>query len=97
MSAPAVPGYLESGDSAERQEDPTQNKIIRDPSNACAQERQASEQSKVARLGVHSRSRLERGSNRAAPPCARVDGKTMSAPGGMAGHLSGSDRATRCP
>src|SRR5262249_27257712 len=48
-----------------------------------------------------SRSRLERGSDQAAPPCARVDGlepsyRTFSR-GRSAGHLSGSDRATRCP
>jgi len=67
-------GYAESGDRTERDKDPTQNKITRDPGDARAEERQARKQSKVARLGVHSRSRLERGSDQAAPPCARVDG-----------------------
>src|SRR6516162_105067 len=74
MSAPVPFGYAESGDRTERDKDPTQNKITRDPGDARAEERQARKQSKVARLGVHSPSRLERGSDQAAPPCARVDG-----------------------
>ena len=53
MSAPVPLGYGVSGDSAEREKDRTQNKMIRDPGDACAEERQTSEQSKVARLGVH--------------------------------------------
>jgi hypothetical protein len=68
MSAPVPLGYAESGDCTERKKDPTQNKMTRDPGDACAEERQGGEQSKVARLGVHSRSRLERGSDQAAPP-----------------------------
>ena len=55
MSVPVVPGYLESGDSTERNEDTTQNKIPRDPSDTCAEERQAAEQNKVACSSVHSR------------------------------------------
>ena len=47
------------------------NKITRDPGDARAEKRQARKQSKVARLGVHSCFRLERGSNQAAPPCVR--------------------------
>jgi hypothetical protein len=73
MSEPVPLGYAESGNYTEREKDPTQNKMIRDPGDACAEERQGGEQSKVPRLGVHSRSRLERGSDQAAP-CARVDG-----------------------
>ena len=52
------------------QKDQTKNKVIQNPGEACAEERQGGEQSKVARLGVHSRSRLERGSDWAAPPSA---------------------------
>src|SRR5262245_38764023 len=69
MSAP-LPGYAESG-YTEPKEDRTQNKVIQNPGEACAKEREGGEQGKVARLGVHSRSRLERGSDQAAPPlCA---------------------------
>jgi hypothetical protein len=61
---------------------------------------QGGQQSKVARFGVHFRSRLERGSDQAAPPLARVDGlEPMKKPcprGRPAGHLS-EDRAARCP
>ena len=54
MSAPVPLGYAESGDAAEREKDPTQNKMTRDPGDACAEERQGGEQSKVSRrLGVH--------------------------------------------
>src|SRR5262245_1962495 len=75
MSAPVPLGYLDSGDYTEREKDRTQNKIIREPGEACAEERQGAEQNKGERLGVHIRSRLERGSDQAAPPAwARVDG-----------------------
>jgi hypothetical protein len=67
MSAPVLLGYAESGDYTERKKDRTQNKVTPTPGEACAEERQGGEQSKVARLGVHSRSRLERGSDQAAP------------------------------
>src|SRR6266568_1448424 len=72
MSAPVPLGYGVRGDSAEREKDRTQNKMIRGPGDACAEERQGGEQSKVARLGVHSRSRLERAATRL--PLARADG-----------------------
>jgi hypothetical protein len=64
MLAPVPLGYGVSGDSAESEKDRTQNKVIPTPGEACAEEREGGEQSKVARLGVHSRSRLERGSDR---------------------------------
>ena len=64
-------GYAESGDCTEREKDPPQNNMIGNRGDACEEERQADEQKKVARLGVNSRSRLERGSDQAAPPlCA---------------------------
>ena len=63
MSVPVVPDYLESGDAAEHEKDRTQNKVIQNPGDACAEQRQGGEQSKVAHLGVQSRSRLERGSD----------------------------------
>jgi hypothetical protein len=53
MSALLVQGYLESGDSPEHEKDQTQNKVIGNQGDTCAEERQTSEQSKVARLGVH--------------------------------------------
>src|SRR5262245_2715442 len=74
MSAPAPLGYAANGDSTERQEDPIPNEIIRDPSYACAEERQGDEQSKVARLGVHSCPDLKGAATKLPLPCARVDG-----------------------
>jgi hypothetical protein len=68
MSAPVPLGYADSGDCTEREKDRTQNKVIENQGDACAEERQSGEQSKVARFGVHSPSRLERGSDQAAPP-----------------------------
>src|SRR5438128_9257911 len=76
MSAPVPLGYAESGDGTEREKDPTQNKMIRDPGDACAEERQGSEQSKVARLGVHCCLALvpdEKGAATRLPP-TRVEG-----------------------
>jgi hypothetical protein len=67
MSAPVPLGYAESGGCTERQKTATHNEMIQDPSDACAEQRQAAEQNKVARFSVHFRSRLERGSNQAAP------------------------------
>jgi hypothetical protein len=58
MSAPVLLGYAEGGDYTERKTNVTPT-----PGEACAEQRQGGEQSKVARLGVHSRSRLERGSD----------------------------------
>jgi hypothetical protein len=53
MSAPVPLGYAESGDAAEREKDQTQNKVTPTPGEACAEERQRGEQSKVSRrLGV---------------------------------------------
>src|SRR5262245_28296727 len=97
-----VQGDLDGGDSPEQKKDQPPNKVIGNQGDTCAEQRQGDEQSNIARLGVHSRSRLERGSDQAAPSSsARVDGlepyETLSAPSGTAGHLSGSDRATRCP
>jgi len=74
MSVPLVPGYFESRGSPEHEKDQTDSKVIGNQGDACAEERQASERSKVARPGVHSRSRLGKGSDQAAPPFARVDG-----------------------
>jgi hypothetical protein len=59
MSALLVQGYPNSGDSPERKKDRTQNKVIGKKGDACAEERQGAEQSKVARFGVHSRPRME--------------------------------------
>src|SRR5262245_40956404 len=100
MSAPILLGQVESGDSTECKKDRIQNKVIQIPSDACTGERQGGEQSKIARLGVHSRSRLKRGSDQAAPLLGReltALNRIMLPRGGTAGHLSGSDRATRCP
>ncbi len=63
MSAPVLLGYAEGGDYTERKKDRTQNNVTPTPGEACAEQRQGGDQSKVARLGVHSRSRLERGSD----------------------------------
>ena len=59
MSAPVVLGYAEGGGCPERKKDRTQNNVIQNPGDACAEQRHGGEQSKVARLGVHSRLRLE--------------------------------------
>src|SRR5262245_64810430 len=54
MSASRLPGYFESGGYPERKKDQTKNKVIQNPGEACAEERQDGEQSKVSRrLGVH--------------------------------------------
>src|SRR5262245_58831537 len=103
MSAPAPFGYADSGDSAEHKKDRTQNNVIRNPGDACAEERHGGEQSKIARLGVHSCPDLKGAATRLPLPSARVDGleppmrKPCLPRRGTAGHLSGSDRATRCP
>ena len=71
MSEPVPLGYAENGNYTERKKDRTQNNVTPAPGEACAEERQGGKQSKVTRLGVHPRSRLERGSDQAAPPlCA---------------------------
>ena len=73
-------GYAEGGDYTKRKKDRTQNKVIQNPGDACAEERQGGEQSKVARLGVHFPN-LKGAATRLPLPCARVDGlgpiKTM--------------------
>jgi hypothetical protein len=100
MSVPVIPGYLDSSDSTERKEDRTQNRVIRDPGDGCAEDRQAHKQNKVVRLGVHSASDLKGAATRLPLPCARVDGlepPLLRPRRRTAGHLSGSDRATRCP
>jgi hypothetical protein len=71
MSAPVPLSYAEKGNCTERKKDRSQNNVTPTPGEACAEERQGGEQSKVARLGVHSFSRLERGSDQAAPPPVR--------------------------
>ena len=54
MSASRLPGCFESGGYTERKKDQTKNKVIQNPGEACAEERQDGEQSKVSRrLGVH--------------------------------------------
>jgi len=53
MSAPVPLDYAKSGDCTEREKDPTQNNVIGNRGDACGEERQADEQKKVARLGVH--------------------------------------------
>src|SRR5215471_1799085 len=99
MSAP-LPGYAESG-YTEPKEDRTQNKVIQNPGDACAEHRQEGEQSKVARLGVHVPLPIRKGQRPGCPLfCARVDGlepPDTTPRGRTAGHLSGSDRATRRP
>jgi hypothetical protein len=73
MSAPVPLSYTENSGCTEREKDPAENNVIHSRGEDCAEERQSAEQNKVARLGVHFRSRLERGSDQAAP-LARDDG-----------------------
>jgi len=73
MSAPVLLGYAEGGGDTERKKDRTQNKVIQNPGDACAEERQGGEQSKVARLGVHFPN-LKGAATRLPLPCARVNG-----------------------
>src|SRR5262249_55545726 len=54
--------------------DRAENNVIHSPGNSCTKERQGGKQSKVARLGVHFRSRLEKGQRLGCPLRARVDG-----------------------
>jgi hypothetical protein len=51
---------------AETEKDRTPNEAPTAPGEECAQERQGSEQNKVARLGVHSHLRIERRGSRSA-------------------------------
>src|SRR5437016_13002230 len=73
MSAPVPLSYAEKGNCTERKKDRSQNNVTPTPGDACAEERQGGEQSKVARLGVHSRSRLKT-ANEMSPP-ARQDSR----------------------
>jgi hypothetical protein len=61
-------GRAENRACAESKEDRTPNKVATSPGEECAKERQGGEEDKVAgSLRVHSRSRLQRGSDQAAP------------------------------
>src|SRR5438132_8228639 len=73
MSALVPQSCAENRDCTEREKDRAKNSSIRRPSEDCAEERQGGEQSKVARLGVHSRSRLKT-ANEMSPP-ARQDSR----------------------
>ena len=54
MSAPVPLSYAEKGNCTERKKDRSQNNVTPSPGEACAEERQGGEQSKVSRrLGVH--------------------------------------------
>jgi len=61
MSAPVPRGCgAETGNYIERKKDRTQNNVTPTPGEACTEERQGGEQSKVARrLGAHSGPRME--------------------------------------
>src|SRR5262245_46761848 len=100
MSAPPPIGCAEHRECTERKKGRAKNGSIPCPSGDCAEQRHEGEQSKVARLGVHfpnlkgqrpgcpSPVRESTALNRNDSTCPR---------GGTAGHLSESDRATRCP
>ena len=60
-------GYAESGSCTEREKDPTQYKVIGNQGDACAEERQARKQSKVARFIVHSRFPIRKGQRPGCP------------------------------
>src|SRR5262249_28032116 len=101
MSAPLPIGRTEHCDCTEGKKHRAKNVSIPRPGEDCAGQRQEGEQSEVARLGIHFRPPIRRGSDQAALS-ARVDGleprmKCLPPRGRTAGHLSGSDRATRCP
>ena len=74
MSAPVPLSYAEKGNCTERKKDRSQNNVTPTPGEACAEERQGSEQSKVARLGVHSRPWMEA----SAHPSPRAHGNLYS-------------------
>src|SRR5262249_49860793 len=100
-SAPPPIGCAEHRECTERKKGRAKNGSIPCPSGDCAEQRQGDEQSKVARLGVHFPNL--KGQRPGCPsPCARVDGleppmRNHVSRGGTEGHLSESDRATRCP
>jgi hypothetical protein len=74
MSAPVPLSYAEKGNCTERKKDRSQNNVTPTPGEACAEERQGGEQSKVARLGVHSRPWMEA----SAHPSPRAHGNPYS-------------------
>jgi hypothetical protein len=74
MSAPVPLSYAEKGNCTERKKDRSQNNVTPTPGEACAEERQGGEQSKVARLGVHSRPWMEA----SAYPSPRAHGNPYS-------------------
>ena len=100
MSAPVLLGYAESGDYTERKKDRTQNNVTPTPSEACAEQRQDGEakQGCASRrsfpLPIRKGQRLGCPSKRASMALNRLIRPPAA---GTAGHLSGSDRATRCP
>src|SRR5262249_40682159 len=99
MSALLLPGYAESG-YTEPKEDRTQNKVIQNPGDACAEHRQEGEQSEVARLGVHVPLPIRKGQRPGCPSPVRelmALNRNPLSRGRTAGHLSGNDRATGCP
>jgi hypothetical protein len=60
MSAPGPRGCgAENADYTERGKDRGENRVIYSPGDGCAGQRQDGKQNKVARLGVHFRSRLK--------------------------------------
>ena len=99
MSAP-LPGYAESG-YTEPKEDRTQNKVIQNPGTPAQNTDRKASKARSRVLASMSRSRLERGSDQAAPSSVRelmALNRLIRPPRGRtAGHLSGSDRATRRP
>src|SRR5215472_2445103 len=101
MSAPLPIGRAEHCDCTEGKKHRAKNVSIPRPGGDCAGQRQEGEQSEVARLGVHFRPPIRRGSDQAAPPLLRelmaLNRECAFPRERTAGHLSGSDRATRCP
>src|SRR5262245_35203348 len=100
MSAPPPIGCAEHRECTERKKGRAKNGSIPCPSGDCAEQRQEGEQSKVERLGVHSHSPIRKGQRPGCPSPVRESmalNRNDSPRGGTAGHLSESDRATRCP
>jgi hypothetical protein len=60
-------GRAENRACAESKKDRTPNKVATSPGQECAKEREGGEQSKVVRLGIHFRSRME-GLRHLSPP-----------------------------
>ena len=55
-----LPGCTENGDRTKRKKDQTENTATLSPGKVCANERQDSEQKKVARFGVHFSNHADR-------------------------------------